>query len=303
MDEDNGDRRSRAPASDAPVDLRHEREDVLRTFLRKGIELTEDLISDNAALKRRVEGLEQENATLRRQVAHDDAMRELLSKIQQLEAERLSILSRSAELEDTTRQHEGRHEQIEAELNDLASLYVASQQLSGTLKPARVVQHICEMLEQLVGARRFVLYLVETGVTHALPVAHIGFDENLPRLALEGGAIADACLTGVDRIHEPDEVPEGGEPLAVIPLVMGDVCVAVIAVYELLEHKTEWATVDRELFHLLRRHGAIALIGATLYHDAPDARSVLQALASIPVQPKQPRRASEGSEVQKGDSS
>ena len=94
--------------SDAPVDLTKEREAFVRTFLRKGVELTEDLLRENQELQSEMSRLQIDNARLRAQVASDDAIRELLRTVDALEQEKKDLMSRSRELEQATRKHQGR---------------------------------------------------------------------------------------------------------------------------------------------------------------------------------------------------
>jgi hypothetical protein len=268
--------------SDHPHDLTERREQFLRSFVRRGVELTEELLGENRTLQTKLMELEEENTRMRAHLASDDAIRELLQKIEGLERERSLLLSRSTQLESVTRQAEGRYREIEHDLTELASLNVAGDQLASHLEPRRVVRNIRELLEQLVGVRSFVLYRVEPSGTHAVPLAlHGPAAEGAPSLPLnEGGSIADACLTGVlwvaDRI-DPNAPPQpsGLRPIAIVPLVAGDQTVAVIVVLELLPHKVRWEAVDRELFKLLSRRAPVSLIAAGLHRSDMSPRAAL----------------------------
>ncbi|HKP59175.1 MAG TPA: GAF domain-containing protein [Polyangiales bacterium] len=262
--------------SDRP-DLRAERETFVRNFLHKGVELTEDLIRENRGLELQVQKYQEENGRLRAQLASNDAIRELLTTIESLQQERTGLLNRSDELE---KQHEvtrERYSQVEQELNDLASLYVASFQLSATLSVRRVVRHICELLEQLVGAQSFVVYVVSADGKKVLPIGSRGKDKTkiLPVLSAEEGPIGDVCLTGVPRTFSPDDPRDPGDPIALLPLIFDSEVVGVIAVDSLLPHKRSWARVDEELFKLLSAHGATALIAANLYEKQAGPRAAL----------------------------
>jgi prefoldin subunit 5 len=270
--------RNKNRPSDQPADLRAERETFVRNFLHKGVELTEDLIRENQGLEQQVRHLQDDNARLRAQLASNDAIRELLVTIENLERERKSLLNRSDELERAFQQHEQRHTEVENELNDLASLYVASFQLSGTLSVGRVVRHMCELLEQLVGAQSFVIYIVSPDGKRGLPVGSRGQGEvaGLPSVSVEDGVIGDVCLTGVPRISDPQQAGKEGEPIAVLPLVFDTEVVGIIAISKLLPHKRGWVRVDDELFKLLSAHGATALIAANLYAIEGGPRAALR---------------------------
>src|SRR5690606_8823314 len=100
-------------ASDRPADLSRERESFVRQFLRKGVELTESLIEDNEALRADLAEAQREMARLRAQIASDDAIRDLLRKIETLEVERNKLLARSTALEESTRRTENRNFEVE----------------------------------------------------------------------------------------------------------------------------------------------------------------------------------------------
>jgi GAF domain-containing protein len=265
----------------APTDLTREREQFVRNFLRKGVEFTEELLRENDELRQRVKLLEEDNAALRTQVKSDDAMRDVLRTIERLEQEKRALLDRSSQLEQLTRRHEGRYAAIEQELNDLANLYVASFQLHSTLSTANVLQHIKELLAQLVGAERFCVYVLSDDGTHAVPVGSEGLLEHeLVPVRVGEGAVGTVCATGTSIVRQGDPLGEGSvqEPLAVLPMQVDGHTVGVISIVALLEQKHAWVQVDQELFHLLGSHAASALLAAHLYQKEPDLLSALAGL-------------------------
>jgi GAF domain-containing protein len=138
------------------------------------------------------------------------------------------------------------------------------------------VRHICELLEQLVGAQSFVVYVLSAEGKRVLPIGSRGRDTTkLVSLSAEEGPIGDVCLTGVPRVFSPDDPREPTEPIALLPLVFEQEVVGVIAVDSLLPHKRNWARVDDELFKLLSAHGATALIAANLYEKSGGPRAAL----------------------------
>ncbi len=264
-----------------PTDLARERENFVRNFLRKGVEFTEELLHENDDLRARVALLEADNAALRAQVKSDDAMRDVLRTIERLEQEKRNLLDRSSQLEQLTRRHEGRYAAIEQELNDLANLYVASFQLHSTLKPTYVLQHIRELLAQLVGAERFCIYVLNDDGTQAIPVGSEGLLEHELKPVIVGqGAVGTVCATGVSSVRQGDPPGAGtvDDPLAVLPMQVDGQTVGVISIVALLEQKHAWVQVDQELFHLLGSHAAAALLAALLYQRQPDLLSALAGL-------------------------
>jgi hypothetical protein len=271
--DERGDRKS-----DRPVDLSRERESFVRTFLRKGVELTEGLLEENKMLRSELAESQREIARLRAQVASDDAIRDLLRKIETLEAERRELLDKSNELMESTRKTEHRAVEVEQELHDLANLYIASSHLFSTLSVRGVIRHLKELLQQLVGAEAFVIYLLDSDGRVARPVASDGLaPDQIPEIRPGEGAVGEVFMTNVARIL--DRVGHGGNfenPVAVIPLLVRERAVGAIAILSLFRQKAVWAAVDRELFNLLGSHAGNALIAANLYIGTDDPLAALR---------------------------
>lgn len=267
--------------SDVPLDLRKEREVFVRTFLRKGVELTESLLEENRQLTTELGRMREDNARLRKQVASDDAIRDLIRTIDGLEREKLDLLNRSSELEQVSRRHEGRQAEIEQELNDLANLYVASVQLHAALTPRRVVRHIKELLAQLIGAERYVIYVIDPGERRARPIGSEGVPASaLGPVELSSGLVGEVMTTGLTWVSQEEPLSRGSleAPIAVIPLRIEDKSVGAIAIVSLLTQKPGWVPVDHELFKLLGDQAGIALAGANLFSKS---RGALDALAGL----------------------
>jgi hypothetical protein len=267
--------------SDLPADLTREREAFVRQFLRKGVEVTEALLKENREMREQLQCLRDENARLRAQIASDDAIRDLLRKIEQLESERRALRLRSDELEQWTRQSEIRAGEIEQELHDLANLYIASSHLHGTLSVRGVVKRLSELLHQFMGAERWVLYLLDVPGEWAQPLVSMGLPDPAPLPAGEG-PIGLAMSTGLARIKNTAPLPAGTleDPLAVVPLMVRDVCVGAIAVVALLPQKEKWAAVDHALFEFLGPHTVAALMAANQCANANHPRAALQGIAA-----------------------
>lgn len=266
-------------ASDVPLDLIKERDAFVRSFLKKGVEYTEQLLRENGELREELDQLRDDNMSLRAQVASDDAIRELLSTVDELRKERDRLVKRSKKLEGAEKENEGRQRQIEQEINDLANLYVAGFQLHASLSPRRVVRHVCDMLGQLVGAEAFVVYLVDES-KQVVPLAHEGLEEAPSPLDHGEGAVGEAILTKLPNIRERDL--HGGsidDPVAVIPLTAEGRAVGAISVVRVLEQKNEWANVDHELFQLIGHQAAVAMIAANLYDTDKGPLEALRGLS------------------------
>lgn len=250
-------------------DLKKERDDFIKTFFRKGVELTEELVREREQSRSRIILLEEENARLRAQIASEGAMRELLRKIEELEREKELVLNKFREAEALSNRTEANFQEIESELANLANLYVASYQLHASLNPRGAMQHIKELLAQFIGAEAFAVYLLDEAGAELVPVATEGVsDGQLMSVAAGQGLIGDAFSSGKLQVFGGD--PRQGTleaPAACIPLRMDDQTPGIIVVFRTLEQKASFVQVDHELFKLLGAQAMSALVAARLFTD------------------------------------
>jgi hypothetical protein len=266
-----GSRRSDEPGPSVGTQLKERRDAFLHTFFKRGAELTDELVRENRRLHEHVGQLEEENASLKTQLASDRAIRDLLYKIDQLEREKARLLSTVHQQEEITSRVTNRYQEIESELESFANLYVASFQLHASLKARNVVRNVKELLVQLVGARSVAIYFVDEEGKRLMPVSSEGVDlATLPVVGVHDGAAAAGAeaviertfLTGIPHVAEGDVL---SPPAACVPLLLEERVIGAIVVYALLEHKTRFVAVDRELFKLLGAHAGAVLIAANLW--------------------------------------
>ena len=257
--------------SDRPLpELKKERDSFIQTFFKKGAQFTQELVNENLRLRHRIGELEQETAKFRAQLASDDAIRELLKKIEGLEREKKSLLSRFEEAEAASSKWVDQYTEVEGELANFANLYVASYQLHASLSFRTTLRQIKELLEQLVGASAFAVYLQKSDGHTLVPIVSEGIGK-ARALAIDpdDGAIGEVFSTGVPQIERGDL--SGGSletPVALVPIKMEDKVVGVFAIFSTLEQKPRFLPVDFELFKLLGAHAAEALVCARLFADA-----------------------------------
>lgn len=272
-----GSRRSDRPDPSVGTELKEKRDAFLQTFFRRGAELTDELMGENQRLHDHVAKLEEENASLKTQLASDRAIRDLLKKIDELEREKSRLLSTVNQQEEMTSKVTNRFTEIESELESFATLYVASFQLHASLRARTVVKNVKELLVQLVGARSVAIYFADEDGRRLTPITSEGVDwATLPVIAVHDGAIADGAsaiiertfLTGVPHVAEGDVT---SSPAACVPLQLEERVVGAVVVYALLEHKTRFVAVDRELFKLIGAHAGAVLVSANLW-AAQDGR-------------------------------
>ncbi len=272
--------------SERPAADRARIETFVQQFFRKGAQLTEELLEENEHLRRLHLQLESENASLRTQLASDHAMRDLLRKIKQLEKEKQDLLSHIHEAEMQSTRYGARFHEMEEELSKLANVYVASYQLHSTLDLQLVVKHLKELLQQLVGAQRYAVYMADPARKALMLVASENVDEKKSaRISLGGDdtSVAERVfLTGKAQINEgPLERASERSPAAVLPMHFDDRVVGVIVIHTVFPQKPAFGPVDFELFKMLGAHAASAVAGALLYAAAdaklPDATKLSSA--------------------------
>jgi hypothetical protein len=250
--------------------LLEQRETFIQTFFKKGAELTEELLREDQRLRARMRDLEAENAALRAQVASEDAIRDLLSKIRDLEREKKELLSRMHDAQANSSHYTQRFAEIEAENAQLASLYVASHQLHSTLDLRAIVRQLKELLAQFVGARAFAVYLVDEEKRELVPFCSEGVNQaDLKRIALDKNTAVGRAVESSAAEWVEGDATRGtiDAPAATIPMLLHGRSIGVIAVFATFEQKPSFVDVDFELFKLLGAHAASALVASRLFAE------------------------------------
>lgn len=247
-----------------------ERDEILQSFNR-GARLTEHFMTEYTRMHEHMQELENDNARLRAQLEADDAMARLVSQVEKLEAERRELLSRTQKAEAAQGQFDERFNEVEDQFASLANLFVASNQLHASLTPRGVVRRIKEILAQLVGAEAYAMYLLSHDAKELVPVASEGVPgSKLVSITMSDSALGKVVLHGkavIDEERAPNAVDFDNPPV-IIPLVVDETAVGVIAIYATLEQKPRFSHTDFELFKLLGQHAASALVGASLFETA-----------------------------------
>jgi hypothetical protein len=267
--------------SDVPADLKEEREAFVRQFLRRGFELTEDVLAENRTLREQLQKVQEDNARLRGALASSDAIKDLLRKIDALEAEHRELATHQSSLVESSRKSEERTSEVEQELHDLANLYIASSHLHATLSVRGVVRHMRELLQQLLGAERYAIFVLREPDRASVLVAE-GIDPATTVVVGEG-AIGTVIATGRARIVEGPPQPPGTleSPLAIVPLRVRERVLGAIVVASVFEQKERWAAVDHELLDLMGAQAGIALVSARLFAGVSDARALLPGIDAL----------------------
>jgi hypothetical protein len=273
----------------AEPDLATSKREFIETFFKRGAEFTEELMRENEKLRYRVVQLEEERKLV---VAATNpgpgagALRELVARIEGLEAERSELLNRFAGVERLSHDFSMRYHDIERENNNLANLYVASYQLHSTMDLREVTQIILEILLNFIGAKTFAIQLVDEQQKKLRTLAAEGIDRTrVPETALgsAGGKVGEAIGSGhtfvdQERLRARADLER---PVTVVPLKIKEVVVGAIVIWDFLSQKTALADVDYELFNLLAAHAASSLQGAWLTAELKGRPAALWAAADL----------------------
>ena len=136
-------------------------EEFLQLF-KRGADFTRELLVENERLRASLAQFESEQSAAARSPEEWEKYRhELVSRLQDLEAEYETVRVRLHQVEEENQQFAERYLEIEEENNNLANLYVASYQLHSTLDLDEVLKIIVEIVINLVGAEIFSVYLLD----------------------------------------------------------------------------------------------------------------------------------------------
>ena len=237
-------------------ELSRKGQDILQ-IVAKAKEFTEELLKENERLRFRVAALEASGGAQ----ARDERIQALQGKVHDLEEQN----------------------------NNLANLYVASYQLHSTLDFKEVVRIVQEIVINLIGAEVFHVLMVSEKTGHLDVEASEGQSPTRPSIPPGEGTIGKAALSGENFFSEHVARKEAApfeEPIAVIPLKIKDSTIGVISINKLLTQKTQFTSMDYELFTLLAGHAATAIFSAKLYSTSARKLSTLQGFLDMLKQQK-----------------
>jgi hypothetical protein len=282
-------KRSDRPPADLAAQLKVQRDSFVHTFFKKGAEFTEELLHENERLRKAQADLETENAALRTHLASDEAIRDLLRKIDDLEHEKSMLLSNMHEAEAVSKRFVNRHTQIEEDLLNLANLHVASYHLHSTLRLPLVVRHLKELLAQLVGARAFAIYVADEAENELVAIASEGLEPaKLANVRVGSAEVANSAAGTIERVFltglaQVVEGPLTEKPglIACLSMRVDNRAIGVIVIHSLFPQKEQFVAVDHELFKMLGQHAASALVGAQLYAASDGRLPGIDALRSL----------------------
>ena len=248
--------------------------DVLQ-IVAKTKEFTEEVLKENERLRYRIASLEAAGGDQ----ADDERTRDLQKQVQALEEQLAENEARFRKVEEENQEFADRYIEIEEQNNNLANLYVASYQLHSTLDFKEVVRIVQEIVINLIGAEVFHVLMVSEKTGQLEVEASEGQTPGRTSIPLGEGEIGKAAQAGENFFAESVARTDPSafeEPIAVIPLKIKDSTIGVISINKLLVQKTQFTTMDYELFTLLAGHAATAIFSSKLYSSSARKLSTLQ---------------------------
>ncbi len=259
-------------------------QDILQ-IVAKAKEFTEELLKENERLRFRVASLEAAGGAQ----ARDERVQALQGKVHDLEEQLADIEARYRKVEEENKEFADRYIEIEEQNNNLANLYVASYQLHSTLDFKEVVRIVQEIVINLIGAEVFHVLMVSEKTGHLEVEASEGQTPSRSSIPLGEGTIGKAAVSGenyfAEHVARKDAAPFE-QPIAVIPLKIKDSTIGIISINKLLTQKTQFTSMDYELFTLLAGHAATAVFSAKLYSTSTRKLSTLQGFLDMLKQQK-----------------
>jgi len=249
-------------------------QDILQ-IVAKAKEFTEELLKENERLRFRIAALEAAGGAQ----AADERVQTLQGKVRTLEEKVAELEARYRKVEEENKEFADRYIEIEEQNNNLANLYVASYQLHSTLDFREVVRIVQEIVINLIGAEVFHILIVSEKTGQLEVEASEGQTPARTSVPLGDGLIGEAAKSGENYFAESVARTEPApfeDPIAVIPLKIKESTIGVISLNKLLVQKTQFTTMDYELFTLLAGHAATAVFSAKLYSTSARKLTTLQ---------------------------
>jgi GAF domain-containing protein len=164
---------------------------------------------------------------------------------------------------------DGLKAESEAQVANLASLYVAVTSMHGALDRPSVLSSVQEIVTNLIGSEEMAIFETDPAQGRLTLLASTGIEPGpYQEISVGDGAIGRAAATG-ERVvrHEGGSLTEDGDAAltACIPLKVAGRIVGVLAVFRLLPHKGSLDAIDIDLFDVLAAHAASALLFTRLY--------------------------------------
>jgi hypothetical protein len=255
----------------------------------QGKQFTEELLRENERLRKVVKSITDENRELKNHAA-EEGIGQMKDKIALLEKEKATLIKEievhrreTAAMEEENREFAERYVQVERQNSDLISMYVASYQLHSTLNYDEVLKTVKDITINMMGGESFAVYLIDNAAKKLIPIA----EEGMEGITVDPPDLDDNVITELFKnrnaklMGDKAEYADGNEPVALLPLTLGDEPFGVIIIYKLLIQKEGFQSLDFELTELLGKHAASALYSAKIHTLSERKRNTLEGFIDL----------------------
>ena len=216
------------------------------------------LLEENGKLRVLTASLESENRFL------NDQVTSLQNDIESHWLERDRLQKSLAAVEEENRRFSEQYVGVEQQNTDLASLYVASYRLHGTLDRGEALSIVQDIICNLIGSEEIAIFEAGDAGTALSLVASLGIEPAPFRTVPLGRGVVGRCArTGqiylAGRDDDAGARPEEQGLSACIPLHFDGRLLGAVAIFRLLPQKSGLVALDHELFELIATHAARAL--------------------------------------------
>ena len=258
----------------------------LAEFFNRGQELVRDLIEENEALRSRLSTLEADR------VPDADLVARLRNQVAELEAECERMRSLAGSVERESGGYRKRLEDLELAHYHLAARQVSAEQLRRCRSVEEVVRCTTEILLNLVGVGRFVLYGVDAAQGVLFPLQLEGREHadeaDPPDISIgpdappeQAGAVAAVTDVPAEVWKPAADMPRTLDERLWVPLLAGGRAMGVVELVRFLPQKKELTDDDLALLELISAESGAAVDAAwTRAHarDVPFSRTGVEAL-------------------------
>lgn len=261
--------------------------DEILKIIRQGTEFTHELLEENEKLRFRVAQLESTGSGEISDEKLKSALEDLKGKVDELANEKAMLVKKFEKVENENIDFAKRYVEIENQNNVMANLYVASYQLHSTLDFNEVLRIIQEIVINLVGAEQFTLMLVDEETHNLISVASEGMEnEDMPEIKVGDGVIGLSAKKGEEYFTEDMSNLTSKDvdllnPIVSIPMKIKDRIIGCLVIHKLFQQKTEFTTLDYELFTLLAGHTATAIFSSKLYSHSERKLNTMQGFIDL----------------------
>jgi hypothetical protein len=250
----------------------------LAEFFDRGQELVRDLIEENEALRSRMRTLEGDRDP------NADVVAGLRKQVAELQAECERMRSLAGTVQRESGGYRDRLEELELAHYNLAARQVSAEQLRRSRSLEDVLRSTTEILLNLVGVGRFVIYGIDRVQSVLFPLQLEGrerADEDDPPDVPFSSDSAAAQAVQADVWMPPADLPRSLDQRLWVPLIGGGQAIGVVELVRFLPQKKELTDDDLALLELISAESGAAMDAAWMRahaRDVPFSRSDVEAL-------------------------